>query len=193
MLYQSDEVLLKKASKGEEAAFIALYERYKNRVFSFSYRMLNSIEKAEDVTQDCFLFLIKNPSRFDSKRSSFITYIYSIARNLSLKCFNSHNYELSVSDFEEDYYFSPALELKQVLDKELSLVIEKAFSRLPSNQKEVLILTEYEELSLSEIAIITTTNIGVVKSRLHRGRENLRKLLLEYYSNNNPFTLVRKI
>jgi RNA polymerase sigma-70 factor (ECF subfamily) len=193
VLHQLDEVLLKKASQGDKTAFVTLYQRYRNRIFSFVYRMLGSIEQAEDITQDCFLSLIKNPSRFDPNKASFITYIYSIARNLSLKCLNSYDLELSVPDFEEESYFSPALELEKILNKELSLAIERAFSSLPPNQKEALILAEYEELSLAEIAMITATNIGIVKSRLHRGRENLRKLLVEYYPNNTKINLVGKI
>jgi len=80
----TDERLLEKAAHGETAAFQVLYERYRDPIFRFAYRLLGSVEAAEDVTHDCFLSLIKEPGRFDSSRASLRTYIYAAARNLAV-------------------------------------------------------------------------------------------------------------
>src|SRR5580765_1696865 len=85
----SDELLLDRAKGGDQAAFVELYERHRNAVFRFSYRLLGSVETAEDVTHDCFLSLIKRPGGFEPSRGGLRTYLYSAARNLSLKHFRS--------------------------------------------------------------------------------------------------------
>ena len=66
----TDEALLKRASRGDEAAFLLLYERHRDAVYRFAYRMLDSASAAEDVAHDCFLSLIKQPQNFDSTRAS---------------------------------------------------------------------------------------------------------------------------
>lgn len=192
-MIQLDEVLLKKASQGDEAAFVTLYQRYRDRIFRFVYRMLGSQEKAEDVTQDCFLYLIRQLNRFDPERASFSTYIYAIARNLAFKHLRQIEPSLSVSDFIEDIYSSSTIELEKLLSKEISTIVEQAISSLPINQREVLILAEYEELSLAQIASITETNLGIVKSRLYRARENLRKALTNYFMADTKTCLTGKI
>jgi RNA polymerase sigma-70 factor (ECF subfamily) len=55
----TDELLLKKAGEGDQAAFLDLYDRYREPIFRFAYRLLGSVEVAEDVTHDCFLSLIR--------------------------------------------------------------------------------------------------------------------------------------
>src|SRR5207247_9319899 len=85
-----------KAAHGETAAFQVLYERYRDPIFRFAYRLLGSVEAAEDVTHDCFLSLIKEPGRFDSSRASLRTYIYAAARNLAAKRYNSFARETGI-------------------------------------------------------------------------------------------------
>ena len=76
-----DEQLLEEVANGNTAAFQILYERYRGPIFRFAYRLLGSVEAAEDVAHDCFLGLIKEPGRFDSSRASLRTYLYAAARN----------------------------------------------------------------------------------------------------------------
>ena len=84
----TDERLLKRASRGDEAAFLLLYERHRDAVYRFAYRMLGRAALAEDVTHDCFLSLIKQPARFDPSRAVRLrTYLYAAARNLAMKHF----------------------------------------------------------------------------------------------------------
>ena len=66
----TDERLLGKASRGDEAAFLELYKRHRDPVFRFAYRMLGSMELAEDVAHDCFLSLLKKPEGFDPRRGA---------------------------------------------------------------------------------------------------------------------------
>ncbi|HEX4950700.1 MAG TPA: RNA polymerase sigma factor [Blastocatellia bacterium] len=174
----TDEHLLHAAARGDEAAFRLVYERHRDVVFRFAYRMLQSVELAEEITQDCFLSLIKKPSRFDGSRASLKTYLCAAARNQAIKHLQreiQHD-ELS-AEWPGAEHWNP---LKQVIGAELATVVRTAIAALPPLQREALILFEYEDLSLAEIALIVNADVGTVKSRLHRAREKLRQLLTPY-------------
>jgi len=176
----TDERLLEKAAHGETAAFQVLYERYRDPIFRFAYRLLGSVEAAEDVTHDCFLSLIKEPGRFDSSRASLRTYIYAAARNLAAKRYNSFARETGIERLDEEP--SDGREpMAQVLDNELAEVVQRAIASLPPLQREALVLFEYEELSLAEIAAIVGADANTVKARLFRAREKLRAGLDRYF------------
>lgn len=177
----TDELLLERAGAGDQAAFVQLYERHRTAVFRVAYRLLGSVELAEDITHDCFLSLIKRPQNFDPARGRLRTYLFSAARNLSLKHFRSSSREGALEDLIEKPSV-PVREqpLSRLLDEELSLKVKEAVLSLPPLQREALVLFEYEGLALSEIASIVGTDVGAVKARLHRARERLRYTLRPY-------------
>jgi RNA polymerase sigma-70 factor, ECF subfamily len=178
----TDERLLERAASGDAAAFQILYERYRDAIFRFTYRLLGSVEAAEDVTQDCFLSLIKDPGRFDPARASLRTYLYAAARNLALKQFNYFSRATPIDELQEEPADSNDDQpVRRVLDQELAAQVENAISTLPPLQREALVLFEYEDLSLAEIAAIVGADIGTVKSRLFRARERLRQKLSRYF------------
>lgn len=177
----SDELLLERAKGGDQAAFEELYERHRNAVFRFAYRLLGSVETAEDVTHDCFLSLIRRPDGFVPSRAGLRTYLYGAARNLALKYFRNASRE----DALEELAVEPPLPVREqplnrVLDEELSRKVQEAVISLPPLQREALVLFEYEGLALSEIADIVGSDVGAVKARLHRARERLRSTLRPY-------------
>lgn len=177
----SDDSLLEGIRRGDEAAFLELYERHREATFRFAYRMLGSSEQAEDITHDCFVSLMRSPMRFDPSRASLRTYLYSAARNLALKQFRDAANEVAFDSREEGEASQP-LEgpLHGLLAQELSQEIQKAITQMPPLQREVVVLFEYEEQSLAEIAAIVGTDVGTVKSRLHRARARLRRVLAPY-------------
>jgi RNA polymerase sigma-70 factor, ECF subfamily len=180
----TDEVLLKRAGRGDEAAFLVLYQRHRDAVFRFAYRLTGAVNVAEDVTHDCFLSLMRAPLRFDPSRAVTLrTYLYAAARNLALKHLRPSEASVTLDELNEEPPGPEALQpLRQLLDEELSTEVRKAVESLPPLQREALILFEYEELSLAEIAAVVGVETGVVKSRLHRARRNLRHLLAPYLS-----------
>jgi RNA polymerase sigma-70 factor, ECF subfamily len=177
----TDEALLARACQGEEAAFLALYERYRDAIYRFAYRLLGSAALAEDITHDCFLSLLRRPEAFDPKRAALRTYLYAAVRNLALKQFRRPRLEVTLDDLNHE---PPATEaqqpLRQLLAAELSEAVRRAIDQLPQLQREALILFEYEELSLAEIAAVVEADVGAVKARLARARENLRRELAPY-------------
>jgi RNA polymerase sigma-70 factor, ECF subfamily len=178
----TDERLLEQAANGDGTAFQVLYERYRDAIFRFAYRLVGSVESAEDVTHDCFLSLIKEPGRFDPARASLRTYLYAAARNLAVKQFNYFSRAEAIDGLaEEPSVSNNDHPMRRVLDSELSVQVENAIAGLPPLQREALVLFEYEDLSLAEVAAVVGTDVGTVKSRLFRARETLRLRLARYF------------
>jgi RNA polymerase sigma-70 factor (ECF subfamily) len=190
----TDEKLLQQASCGDEAAFLALYERHRGTVFRFAYRMLGSAALAEELTHDCFLDLARRPAAFDPSRAALRTYLYAAVRNLAAKHFRRHGGEFPFDDLEDE----PAAAeregpLRKILDAELSEEVRKAIAALPPLQREVVVLVEYEELSLAETAAIVGADVGTVKSRLHRARAGLRRALSFYFKSDGGVVSAEKV
>jgi RNA polymerase sigma-70 factor (ECF subfamily) len=178
----TDERLLAEAANGDGTAFQILYERYRDPIFRFAYRLLGSVEAAEDVAHDCFLSLIKDPRRFDATRASLRTYIYAAARNLAAKRYNSLGRETGIEELADEPQVTEGHDpMARVLDNELASEVERAIASLPPLQREALVLFEYDQLSLAEIAAVVGADANTVKARLFRAREKLRARLDRYF------------
>jgi len=190
----TDELLLQKSVEGDQAAFLELYDRYRQPIFRFAYRLLGSVEIAEDVTHDCFLSLIRKPDNFRPERASLKTYLYAAARNLALKHFRNQGRETGMDEVAEEPQESPRRgPLRRLLDEELATQVRDAVLNLPPMQREALVLFEYEGLSLSEVAEIAGTDVGAIKARLYRAREGLRRFLRPYIESNQELNSGREI
>ena len=190
----TDEALLKRAGEGDQAAFLELYERHRQPIFRFAYRLLGEVDIAEDVTHDCFLSLIRKPENFRPERASLRTYLFAAARNLALKYFRNSGRETGLDEMTEEPQLSPRQEpLRKLLDEELAAEVRRAVFSLPPLQREALVLFEYEGLSLNEIAEITGADVGAVKGRLYRARERLKSVLRPYLGGDRQLNSGREI
>lgn len=167
-----DASLLAGARRGEEPAFLALYQRHRTPVFRFAWRFTGSTDTAEDITQECFMAIFAG-SAFDPKQGSLRTYLFGIARHLAMRRVRVEQRE------SEEPAETPASydALGDLIGQERAAAVGHAVAALPPLQKEALILFEYEEQSLEEIAQIVGVEVGAVKARLHRARETLRRRL----------------
>lgn len=147
------------------------FDDYHKPVYRFVYRLLGRADVAEDITQDCFLSILRNPQRWDAARADMKTYLFSIARNLAFKRYRDDHSDRQVDEDWAESVPTPGP------DREISMAVAQAVSDLPDLQREALILFEYEGFQLAEIAQIVAADVGVVKSRLHRARERLRRVL----------------
>lgn len=154
-----------------DADFQSIFSAHKDAVYRFAWRMLASPEAAEDVTQDCFLELLRAPQRYDGERGAMRPFLLGVARNLVLKRWRAEN---RWSTLDEDVRTT---EQPDAVARDLAERVASAVRSLPPLQREVLILAEYEELTLEEIAAAVEAEVGTVKSRLHRARDNVRRLL----------------
>jgi RNA polymerase sigma-70 factor, ECF subfamily len=190
----ADELLLEKAGAGDQRAFIELYERHRLPVFRFAYRLLGSVELAEDITHDCFLSLLRNPGGFQPQRAAFRTYLFAAARNLAFKYFRNSGKETTLEELSQEPQIAERQQpLRRVLDEELASKVREAVLALPALQREAIILFEYEGLSLNEIAGITDTEVGAIKARLYRARERLKSALRPYLISNRELNSRREI
>jgi RNA polymerase sigma-70 factor (ECF subfamily) len=169
----TDQQLIDRARGGDEEAFQTLYQCYRDPLFRFAYRLTSSAEEAEDLVHDCFVGVFR--AGFDECRGTLRTYLYAAVRNLARKHFRDTGREDRTDEFEISTADDP---LDGLLAREIAEEVKSAVARLPLLQREVLVLAEYEELSLEEIANIVEADVGAVKSRLHRARTGLRKLLV---------------
>lgn len=188
----TDENLLERARGGDESAFMLLYERHRAPVFRFAYRMLGSREAAEDATHDCFLGLIQAARSFDPAQASLRTYLYGATRNIALNYLRRKRGEMMIEDLTEEQTMRAEESLSRLIEEERGEAVRRAIERLPALQREALILFEYEELSLAEIARITQTETGTIKARLHRARLNLKRMLAPLIEHNRAVAVTEK-
>ena len=154
-----------------DAEFQAAFEQHKDAVYRFAWRMCGSAAAAEDITQDVFVALLRDRSRFDPSRGSLRALLLGIARNLALKrCRSEHR----LDQLDDDAMGTVTVDLDR---GPIGEVVGHAVQALVPLQREVVILAEYEGLTLAEIAAAVSADVGTVKARLHRARENLRRTL----------------
>jgi RNA polymerase sigma-70 factor, ECF subfamily len=152
----------------------AAYDLYGNAVYRFVYRLTRRQDVAEDVAQETFLALLRAPQRFDTARGPMKTYLFAIARNVVLKRYRDYR--------EEQWDVEPAAAVDPRRSLEIGAAVGEAVAELPALQREALILFEYEGVTLEELAQIVAADTGTVKSRLHRARVHLRRVLAPYRS-----------
>src|SRR5688572_12886267 len=176
--------LLRMMARGDEAAFNEVYQRHRDPVYRFAYRMTYDRSAAEDITHETFVFLIENPGRYDFKRSSLRTFLCGIARGRVMNLLRrKYKNDLQLDDFADSWM--PSVEvgrdpLAELLSHELAEHVDECIALLPPIQREVLILREYQDLSYEEIARITETEPATVKTRLYRARQSMSRALAGY-------------
>jgi RNA polymerase sigma-70 factor, ECF subfamily len=150
------------------------FDLYHRAIYSFAYRLTRRAAVAEDLTQECFLAMLRAPHRYDPSRGSVKVYLFSITRNLALK---QYHHDLAERQIEESENLVAKAPQRSI---EVSYAVSAAVAALPLLQREALVLFEYEGVTLEEIAQIVGAEVGTVKSRLHRARERLRQVLAPY-------------
>jgi RNA polymerase sigma-70 factor, ECF subfamily len=174
----TDEVLVEAVARGSAAAFEALLERYRDRVFQFVLWQLDrGRDAAEELTQEIFSQLYLSAPRFHN-RSQFRTWLYSLARNVCRHHERKHRRESgALRCGEEEVAPEPAGGTPDALERltaaETQAQVRRAVAALPRIQRAVLVLRDWEELSYQEIARVLQVPVGTVRSRLHNARSAL--------------------
>jgi len=172
----SDEALMLEFQGGSRAAFEELFARYRKPLYGFFRRRLNNPERAEDVTQETFLAVIRAVSRYEP-RASVRTYLYGIA----LKLLAAERRKFLTSSTSGQSATEPKIDGTP----ECVLWVRQAMEMLDAPEREILMLREYEQLSYSEIAELLRIPVNTVRSRLFRSRLAL-KSYLKSEAKNNP-------
>lgn len=172
---------------GEKRAFGELVERYQNRLLNFVYRTTGDRERAEDLVQETFIRVYRHLHRFDQSKK-FSTWAYTIASNLAknelrnrsrnpLVLFQTlrKNWDADTRPLEwEDNTYRPDDLFRK---RHLKSLVDSAVEQLPEHHRSVFVLREMEGKTYEEIAEITGANLGTVKSRLNRARNNFAQLI----------------
>lgn len=176
--------LVELAQRGDVDSFNTLVRAYEGRVYNLCYRMLGDADSAADAAQDAFLSAFRNLRSF--RGGSFRSWMLRIATNASYDQLRLRKRRPAVSlDLETDDEESAPLQIADTsesptdfaLRRELAVAIQRGLDTLPDEQRVMIVLSDIEGLAYDEIAQITNTNLGTVKSRLSRGRARLRDVL----------------
>jgi RNA polymerase sigma-70 factor, ECF subfamily len=177
-----DVELLQQAASGDGEAFAALFERYRHVVYRFARAMTGSPDAAEDVTQEVFVILMRELSRYVPERSAFSTYLYGIARNVSRDRVRRERRFLSLDTLglsvPERLDGVPRVSpFERLVDQEAGAEVRRALAQLPDRYREVVILCDLHDLSYAQVAAVVRASVAAVRARLHRGRHLLRRRL----------------
>jgi RNA polymerase sigma-70 factor (ECF subfamily) len=186
---EADAVLIRAFQAGDKTAFDGLVRRHKDELFNLIYWFLGDYEEAHDCAQDVFIKVYKGLKGFRFE-SAFATWLYRIAVNTCKNRFTSSAYRwrkksvpMENSRVSEDGNPSLGVQngspspLHELERKERARLIHEAIRNLPADQNRVVVLRDIQGRSYQEIAAITGLNPGTVRSRLARGRLELKKKL----------------
>lgn len=181
---------IRRAQAGDPDAFREILEIYQRPVLATLYRFLGGrfAQEIEDYTQDVFVKVLRAIGSFDFDRhTKFSTWLFTFVKNYSVDILKKKRLEavpLHASRDGERRPFELAGRIPppphELAREELSRRVAEAVESLPPDQREVLVLREYQEMSHGEIADILGCSEGTVKSRLYRARDSLRTKLAPY-------------
>ena len=171
----NDTELLRSMLAGSEEALAQLYQRRQGGVYRFALQMSGSKTIAEDVTQEVFLFLMREGHVFDPNRGSVSAFLLGVARNHVLRRLRVEHLLAPLGDDSDDdvpllHASTDLCPLDDLTRAETIESVRKAVLSLPSKYREVVVLCELQDISYVETAEILGCAIGTVRSRLHRAR-----------------------
>jgi RNA polymerase sigma-70 factor (ECF subfamily) len=170
-----DEELVRSFLDGDREAFAALVERHERRVYNLAFRMLGNPEDARDTSQDVFLTCLRKLSGFRGA-STFTTWLHRITVNSCYDALRKRGREELVSDEERGFPEPPAS--SDLADEAaLAVDIQRALLLVPEEFRVALVMHDVQGIPYEEIAEALGAPVGTVKSRLHRGRVALARVL----------------
>lgn len=180
-----EENLIREALDGESEAFCELVERFQSRLFNSMLQVVGSPDEAEDVVQETFVQAYLKLDTFQGN-SKFFTWLYRIAFNNALSRQRKKRPEYSIEQSREITGSDPEDRLEApdepMLRQERVSLVHHGLEMLSEEHRHILILREMDEMSYEDIAELLSINIGTVRSRLSRARNQLKAHLEELQS-----------
>lgn len=178
-----DSILVKNYIAGDEKALEVLINRYNQRISSFIYSKVLDRDVAEDIFQDTFIKVIKTLKRGSySEEGKFLPWVMRIAHNLIIDHFRK-NKRMPKFEGSDDFNIFSVIKddklnaekriIKEQIDKDLTLLIDE----LPDDQREVLVMRIYKDMSFKEISENTGVSINTALGRMRYALINLRKIV----------------
>ena len=189
MINSDENILVSKLVKKDEEAFKILVEQYRNKVYNTSLGFVQNTGDAEDITQEVFIEIFESINGFRGS-SKLSTWIYRITVTKSLDFIKAKKRKKRFAVFtslfgeKQEIIYDPADFIHpgiKMENKELASVLFKALEKLPQNQKIAFTLNKIEDLSYGEICEVMNISLSSVESLMHRAKNNLKKILADYY------------
>ena len=174
MAVQDDLQLIRLTQTGNTSAFCSIVLRYQQPLFRFVGNLVADRHATEDLVQEVFLTAYRKLDSYDPSRATLTTWLFTIARNQSINHLrrarrSTTNHSALLDDIQSAPTDSRDVEVLQQLDR--------ALQELPIHQRTAFVLAELEQLPYDTIARIEETQLGTIKSRVHRAKEKLRRIL----------------
>ncbi|WP_085520698.1 RNA polymerase sigma factor SigW [Tuberibacillus sp. Marseille-P3662] len=181
------QLLIKEIRHGDQQAFAQIVEMYKTKVYNICLRLVRIPQEAEDLAQETFIRAYTNINRYENTHK-FSTWLFRIATNLSIDYLRKKkpsfylDADIPGTDGFNMYAHLPSNEdgpEQTVLNHETASWLQHEIDKLPPKYKTAITLKYIEDFSLKEISDIMGIPVATVKTRIHRGREALRKRMLD--------------
>ena len=178
-----DAVLVKNYLSGDESALASLIERHQSKIFGFIYSKVNDRDLSDDIFQDTFIKVIKTlKSQSYNEEGKILPWVMRIAHNLVVDHFRKAKKMPFQRETEEysifNYMSDNSLNIEgQIISAQVETDLVKLLDELPLDQKEVLVMRMYQDLSFKEIADLTGVSINTALGRMRYALLNLRKII----------------
>lgn len=180
---QSDQILVKSYLSGDESAFEILIKKHKDKVFAFILSKIKNYNLAHDVFQDTFIKVVNSLKRGKyNEEGKFVPWVMRIAHNLVIDHFRRQKKTRSIAPTDDFNIFDVISNEEknaeeEMIDEQITSDVRKLIEKLPEDQKEVLKMRYYKDLSFKEISEITDVSINTALGRMRYAIINLRKLV----------------
>lgn len=182
----NDKELVLRYRDGDVASFKILVDRYQNKIFSYVLMLVKDKQLADDIFQDTFLKIIRTiKAGVYKEEGKFIQFAMRIAHNLIIDHFRKAKRLPMVDPTKEDYdmldnarFMDPSIE-EQLVTEQTYDDVRKMIEFLPDEQREVLVMRMYDDMSFKEIAEATNVSINTALGRMRYALINLRKMAKE--------------
>ncbi|AIM59398.1 RNA polymerase [Cellulophaga lytica] len=179
MTNANDQYYIAKVLNGDPQAYTFLVNKYKDMVFTLAVRMLRNNEEAEEVAQDAFVKAYAKLNKFKGD-SKFSTWLYKVVYNTSLdklKKLKKDALVVPIENVTERSLHTIDNALEQMQNKERTVAIQQCIALLSADERALLTLFYFDEMSLKEIAKITATSVNNLKVKLFRSRKKLAAII----------------
>ena len=178
-----DAVLVKNYISGDESALSSLINRHQSKIYGFIYSKIGDRDLSDDIFQDTFIKVIKTlKSQSYNEEGKFLPWVMRIAHNLVVDHFRKAKKMPFQRETEEysifNYMTDNSLNIEgQIITAQVESDLAKLLDELPADQKEVLLMRMYQDLSFKEIAELTGVSINTALGRMRYALLNLRKII----------------
>jgi RNA polymerase sigma-70 factor (ECF subfamily) len=178
-----DSSLVNSYIKGDDSSLAILINKHKQRLFSFIYSKVKNKDITEDIFQDTFIKVIRTLKRGNyNEEGKFLPWVMRIAHNLVIDYFRKNNRMPTFQNTEEFDIFSVLKDgslnaEKQIIQEQIFADVRELVNELPEEQKEVLVMRMYKDMSFKEISENTGVSINTALGRMRYALINMRKLI----------------